>query len=182
MNILHLAVNVNRNQVSYVDTNICHRRTRLVLYECAHRTWLACAKTLNRKMISLFSSPNIVVGLFCAMVHGQSRPKLSETIKQNIIEEVFTTEPHLAATAIRLSFHDCVGKVIHHSGHWPYRPAAKPFCIVFIIPSKVQTLHTTTDGTLQMCNCVESQPCRVYSTELYMFVDYDQLTYMLWLR
>ena len=97
--------------MSSVDTNICHCSTRLVSHERARKTWAACAETLNRKMETLFSSPNIVVGLFCAIVHGQSRPKLSEIIKENIIQEVFTTEPHLAATAIRLSFHDCVGKV-----------------------------------------------------------------------
>ena len=41
-----------------------------------------------------------------AMVRGQ---KLSDMIKKNIISEVFEPDPGLAASAIRLSFHDCVG-------------------------------------------------------------------------
>ena len=40
------------------------------------------------------------------MVRGQ---KLSDMIKKNIISEVFEPDPGLAASAIRLSFHDCVG-------------------------------------------------------------------------
>ena len=43
-----------------------------------------------------------------AMVHVGGQ-KLSDMIKKSIISEVFEPDPGLAASAIRLSFHDCVG-------------------------------------------------------------------------
>ena len=49
--------------------------------------------------------------LLCLTAHGQ-QPKLSDVIKENIIKEVFTPDPGFAASAIRLSFHDCVGSCI----------------------------------------------------------------------
>ena len=51
----------------------------------------------------------ILVGILLWLTaHGQ-QPKLSDRIKENIISEVFVPDPGLAASAIRLSFHDCVG-------------------------------------------------------------------------
>ena len=55
----------------------------------------------------MLAGVEIVLGLFSVMVHGQL---LSNRIKDSIIREVFSADPALAASAIRLSFHDCVGK------------------------------------------------------------------------
>ena len=48
----------------------------------------------------------IVWYLLCGRVRGQ---KLSDKIKESIVRDVFEKDPALAASAIRLSFHDCVG-------------------------------------------------------------------------
>lgn len=45
--------------------------------------------------------------LSATVVHGQ---KLSDMIKESIISDVFSRDPELAASSIRLSFHDCVGE------------------------------------------------------------------------
>ena len=53
-----------------------------------------------------YTEASILAWLIWATVQGQ---KLSDLIKENIVSEVFTRDPALAASAIRLSFHDCVG-------------------------------------------------------------------------
>ena len=52
--------------------------------------------------------------LLCGGVLGQNQ-KLSDKIKENIVREVFEKDPALAASAIRLSFHDCVGSTFVQS-------------------------------------------------------------------
>ena len=65
-----------------------------------------------RKMQFYSVVTSILVGILVLLTaHGQ-QPKLSDVIKENIIKEVFTPDPGLAASAIRLSFHDCVGSCI----------------------------------------------------------------------
>ena len=59
-------------------------------------------------MKAMFAGVEVIAGLLCVSVNGQL---LSTKVKNNIIQDVFRADPALAASAIRLSFHDCVGKV-----------------------------------------------------------------------
>ena len=52
----------------------------------------------------------LLLFLLLTAVRGQAGQRLSERIKESIIREVFSSDPGMAASAIRLSFHDCVGK------------------------------------------------------------------------
>ena len=61
-------------------------------------------KAMTAMKVQIFFWP-----LLCGRVLSQ---KLSDKIKENIISEVFENDPALAASAIRLSFHDCVGSTI----------------------------------------------------------------------
>ena len=58
------------------------------------------------------AATTILVGILLWVTARGQQPKLSDRIKENIISEVFTPDPGLAASAIRLSFHDCVGSCI----------------------------------------------------------------------
>ena len=59
------------------------------------------------------AATTILVGiLLLGLTARGQQPKLSDRIKENIISEVFGPDPGMAASAIRLSFHDCVGSCI----------------------------------------------------------------------
>ena len=70
--------------------------------ELGGREYLLFGKAMTAMKIQIF-----FWHLLCGRVLGQ---KLSDKIKENMISEVFENDPALAASAIRLSFHDCVGR------------------------------------------------------------------------
>ena len=74
--------------------------------ESGGREYLIIGKAMSAMKIQIF-----FWHLLCGRVLSQ-KPKLSDKIKENIISEVFENDPALAASAIRLSFHDCVGSTI----------------------------------------------------------------------
>ena len=71
--------------------------------ESGGREYLIIGKTMTAMKFQIF-----FWHLLCGRVLGQ-KPKLSDKIKENLISDVFEKDPALAASAIRLSFHDCVG-------------------------------------------------------------------------
>ena len=79
--------------------------------ESGGREYLIIGKAMTAMKVQIF-----FWHLLCGRVLSQ-KPKLSDKIKENIISEVFENDPALAASAIRLSFHDCVGSTFVSSSH-----------------------------------------------------------------